>query len=191
MGVGGSRSSYSVDVSTPVIFTTDPSKTPTYQQPFFKSPTLTDGEHTLLVTDVGTGELWIDYILYVQSAPQPDSPSSSSDSSSPPPSTPPLTSPTLTPHTATTSKPNTNSPTPEQPSNTTSPGLDVPGQTSPNTHEGKSSIPPSALVGGAIGALVLIIVLVFAMLYYRKRAKRLAGAKLLKKEDVLGGKMAT
>lgn len=192
-GVDTSRSSYRLDNSDPILFSVGPRTTPLYQQLFFKSPTLTDGEHTLVITDVGIGAFWIDYILYVPSVPQPIS-SSTTTPPPPTPTTPTPTPPTPTPFTSTTTttpKPVNNTPTPKPPSTTsqTDSGPDPPGQTNSNAPSGKSSIPPAAVAGGAIGALVLIIALVFAMLYYRKRARRLAGAKLLEKEGVLDGKM--
>jgi len=151
---------------------------------FFQSPPLSDGEHTLLVTNLGTGALWIDYIIYTPSAPP--------TSSSLPPSTLPL-SPTLTSSqivsVTPSDKPVINSPTSE-PSSTgdNSSGTGAPSQDNSNS---KSSIPAAAVAGGAIGALILIIALVFGMLYYRKRARRLAGTRSLEKEHVLGGKITT
>ncbi|KAF9648451.1 hypothetical protein BDM02DRAFT_3168361 [Thelephora ganbajun] len=148
---------------------------------FFESSTLSNGQHTLLITNLGTGVLWIDYILYTPSVPQSVLPSTSS-------SFPPSTLPTLTSHTVTLTpsrNPIVDTPTPVPSSTSSHPssGTGLPGQVNSNS---KSSVPAPAVVGGAIGALILITVLIFGMLYYRKRAKRLAGAKLLEKKDVLG-----
>ena len=178
------RSSYLLDVATPSIYAAGKTRVTLFQRMFFQSPTLTDGEHTLLITNLGTGELWIDYIVYTPSV------SVSSSASSLPPSTPPSSS-TLTPSSTVTVIP---SKTPvitsiaSKPSPTSSSDIGPPGQPNSNTSDGRSSIPVPAVVGGAIGALILIIALVFGMLYYRKRAKRLAGANLLEKKDIFGGK---
>jgi len=158
-----------------------------YQNLFYESPILSDGEHTLLITNMGSGALWIDYIIYTPSgAPQPV------QSSSLPPSITPLLSSTLTSRfvTSTPSKKpvNTSAHKSSSSSNNPSFGTGLPGQTNSNN---KSSLPVPAVAGGAIGALIIITLLIFGMLYYRKRAKRLAGAKLLEKKSVLGGKMTT
>lgn len=160
---------------------------PIYQQLFFHSPTLADAEHTLLIT-LDSGELWIDYILYTQSS--PPQPASSSTSSSHPPSSTPSLQTTLTSRTltlTTSQTPHIYTPTPSSPaSSDTNSSTGLPDQVNSNS---KSSIPAPAVAGGAIGALVLIILLIFGLLYYRKRANRLAGEKLLEKDNVFGGKI--
>lgn len=174
-------SAYTLDGSTPSVFAASKFKTTVYRQLFFHSPTLTDVEHTLLITNMGSGQLWIDYILYTQSS--PSQPASSSASSSLPPSTTPSLQPTFT----TSQTPNIDTPTPSPPtSNGINSSTGLPDQVNSNS---KSSIPAPAVAGGAIGALVLIIVLIFGLLYYRRRAKRLAGEKLLEKNNIFGGKI--
>lgn len=147
-------SSYALDGTTS-IYAAERFEQPVYGQLFYNSPTLDDGEHTLVVTNMGSGALWIDYVVYA--------PSVSSSSK--------LASRTVTP-------------TPSQTPGIT-PGTGLPGSNS------KSSIPIPAVVGCAIGALVLIVVLIFGVLYYRRRAKRVAGARLLGKENILDGKTMT
>lgn len=151
VGLDTPISSYALDGTTSV-YAADKVEQPVYGQLFYNSPTLSDGEHTLLVTNMGSGALWIDYIVYA--------PSVSSSSI--------LTSRTVTP---------------------TTPGLGAPtsGTGLPGSNS-KSSIPIPAVVGGAVGALILIIALIFGVLYYRRRAERVAGARLLGKENILDGK---
>ena len=186
VGLDTPRSSYLLDASSPSIYAAEKTKVPLFQNLFFHSPTLSDGEHTLVVTNLGTGALWIDYFIYT-----PSNPLSSSTSSLPPP-TP--SSPTLAPSSTVTPTPSRtpviSSPSPK-PSSTSSSVTGLPGQANSNTSNGKSSIPVPAVVGGAIGALILIIALVFGMLYYRKRAKRLADTNTLEKQDIFGGKLTT
>jgi hypothetical protein len=186
IGTDTPTSTYTLDGSKPSVFSAGKSKTFLYQQLFFHSPTLTDAEHTLLITNSGSGELFIDYILYTLSSP----PASSSTSSSLPPSTtlslqPTLTSSTLTPTTSQTPNNGTSTPSPPT-SSETDPGPGPPDQVNSDS---KTSIPAPAVAGGAIGALVLIVILIFGLLYYRKRAKRLAGEKLLEKNNIFGGKL--
>jgi len=154
VGLDTPISSYALDGTTS-IYAADRVEQPVYGQLFYNSPTLDDGEHTLLVTNMGSGALWIDYVVYA--------PSVSSSSI--------LTSRTVTP-------------TPSQTAGVGAPtsGTGLPGSNS------KSSIPIPAVVGGAVGALILIIALIFGVLYYRRRAKRVAGARLLGKENILDGK---
>ena len=188
IGTDTPSSTYLLDDSTPSVFVADKYKSPMYQQLFFHSPTLTDAEHTLLVTNLGSGELWIDYILYTQSSP-PQHASSSTSSSLPPSTTPSLrstpTSRTISLTTSQTSDLGTPTPSPPTSSETNS-STGLPDQVNSNA---RSSIPAPAVAGGAIGALVLIIVLVFGLLYYRRRAKRLAGEKLLEKNNIFGGRV--
>ena len=172
IGTDTPTSSYTIDGSTPSTFAAGKYSTFVYQQLFFHSPTLTDAEHTLLVTNTGSGELWIDYLAYTPS-------SLASSSSSLLPSTTLSLQPTLTSHTVTPSQiPNAETPTPNPPT-----ASGAPGQVSSNS---KSSIPAPAVAGAAIGVLVLMIVLIFGLLYYRKRAKQLAGEKLSEKNDPFG-----
>lgn len=177
IGLDAPTSVYLLDGSSHSVFSARDLNAVAYRQLFYQSPPLDDGEHTLLITNTGTGALWIDYLLY-----DPPQPVSSSTSSYLSPSTPP--SSTSPPTTPTPQNPAINTPEPSSTSFDTGP----PGQVNSNI---KPSIPISAVVGAAIGALVLIVALIFGMLYYRKRARRLAGAKLLEKNSILGGKMAT
>ena len=169
IGPDSPRSSYLLDAPPASVYTAGTLQATAFQQLFFQSPTLSDGEHTLLVTNLGSGALWIDYFRYTSSvASQPAPPSASSS----------LTSSrivTVTPSNESV----TNSPTPDP----------SPSGTGPGPNPARTPIPIAAVVGGAIGALVLIIALIFGMLYYRKRARRLAGVQLLEKKDVLAGKM--
>ena len=177
-------SAYTLDGTSNSFYVAPKSKTTVYQTLFYQSPILADGEHTLLVTNLGTGTLWIDYLLYTPSV-------SLVQSSSLPPSIRPSLSPTLTSHTVT--------PTPSQPvdtltqkpsssSSTQSSDTGFASQTNPTS---KSSLSVPVVAGGVIGALVAVVLLIFGMLYYRKRAKRLAGTNLLEKKDIFGGKITT
>jgi len=157
VGLDTPISSYALDGTTSV-YAAERVERPVYGQLFYNSPTLSDGEHTLLVTNMGSGALWIDYIVYAPSV-------SSSTLSSP--------SSILTSQTSGTET--------LRPSTTSLPGL----------VGSRSPIPIPAVVGGAVGALVLIIGLIFGVLYYRRRAKRVAGARLLGKENILDGKTMT
>jgi hypothetical protein len=168
IGPDSPRSSYLLDAPPASVYTAGTLQATAFQQLFFQSPTLSDGEHTLLVTNLGSGALWIDYFRYTSSVTsQPASPSASSS----------LTSSRIV--TVTPSNESViNSPTPDP----------SPSGTGPGPNPARTPIPIAAVVGGAIGALVLIIALIFGMLYYRKRARRLAGVQLLEKKDVLAGK---
>jgi hypothetical protein len=160
-----------------------------YSQLFYTSKPLSDGEHTLLVTNIGDGTLWIDRVFYVSSV---SSSTSSSLSRSTTPSLSPSTTPSLSPSTTLSLSPSTTSSLPpiltSRTITPTSSDTGLPGQVNSNN---KPSILIPAVVGGMIGALILIIALIFGVLYYRKRAKRLAGARLSGKKNILDGKTMT
>ncbi|KAF9788224.1 hypothetical protein BJ322DRAFT_616583 [Thelephora terrestris] len=176
IGTDTPTSTYTIDGSTPSVFAAGKESTFVYQQLFFHSPTLADAEHTLLVTNTGSGELWIDFLVYID-----PSPASSSTSSSLLPSTTLSLQPTFTSHTVTlttSQAPNPDTPTPIPTGSGTT--TNTPDQINPSS---KSSIPAPAVAGAAIGVLVLIITLIFGLLYYRKRAKQLAGEDSLEKNN--------
>ena len=177
IGTDTPSSAYTIDSSTPSVFVAGKPKEIAFKQMFYHSPTLTDGEHTLLITNLGSGEVWIDFLLFTLASP----PLSSTSSSHPPSTT--LLKPTLTSSTLQTLD-LSSSPSLTDDGSGSSTGLS--NGVSSNT---RSSIPASAVAGGAIGALVLIVVLIFGLLHYRKRAKRLAGERILEKHNVLGGKI--
>lgn len=189
VGLDSPTSAYLLDGGSPSLYAPGKSNTMVYQHLFYQSPTLANGEHTLLITDAGSGMLWIDYLSYTPSVP-PQSVSSLASSSHSPSTILPLssafTSRVVTP--TPSQQPVIDTPTPKPPSTSSnaSPGTGPPDQVNSTS---KSSIPGPAVAGGAIGALILIITLIFGMLYYRRRAKRLAGAKLLEKKDAFSGKM--
>lgn len=64
--VGGpARSNYTLDGLPPVTFTAPLTINNIYQLLYYQSPTLDDGEHSLIVTDIGDqSTLWVDYLLY-------------------------------------------------------------------------------------------------------------------------------
>lgn len=175
LGVNPTTSQYVIDGSSPSTYIGGKVALPVYQQMFFKSPALADAEHTLLITNAGAGELWIDYLLYT-----PPQPVLSLSSSSSRPSTTPSSRPTLT-SLAPSRTPVTNTPTSTSSENTSNTVL--PGEADSKT---KSSISKPVAVGCAIGALVLIMILIYGLLYYRKRAKQLAGKQLLERKGIFG-----
>ena len=67
--ITGCRSAYALDDSSPVTFTA-PNQTSiqnNHQFPFYSSPTLQDGVHTLTITQLTNNSnqvLWLDYIVY-------------------------------------------------------------------------------------------------------------------------------
>ncbi|EFI27467.1 hypothetical protein CC1G_15502 [Coprinopsis cinerea okayama7 len=58
------RSSYAIDDEDEVIFEGDPGLTVQYNQLFYQSPTLSEGEHTLTITNLATdGQLFLDVLM--------------------------------------------------------------------------------------------------------------------------------
>ena len=79
VGFANPISSYSVDGSTPVNYRANQTQSVQFNQQFYKSPVLPDGDHTLVVTNtLYSDALYLDYFII-----QPANETSSSPSSSP------------------------------------------------------------------------------------------------------------
>ncbi|KIM91333.1 hypothetical protein PILCRDRAFT_810598 [Piloderma croceum F 1598] len=97
---GPPKSNYTIDSSPTVTFTAPSTTTAIFQVVYYESPTLENGEHTLIITDArASSPFWIDYILYTRSpaipAPLLHSSSSSIDPPQRLPATPSESSPTI------------------------------------------------------------------------------------------------
>ncbi|KAF8064018.1 hypothetical protein FPV67DRAFT_1782385 [Lyophyllum atratum] len=71
-GFGARLSTYTIDGANPVVFRPSPAANVLYKQLFFQSPTLGDGQHTLVVT-AGAGDLplWLDFFQVNSSSSTP------------------------------------------------------------------------------------------------------------------------
>ncbi|PSR71008.1 hypothetical protein PHLCEN_2v13112 [Hermanssonia centrifuga] len=62
-------STYALDFAAALTYTATNTSVSTYQNQFYKSPTLQDGLHTLVITITSQGaEYWLDYLLYTPSS---------------------------------------------------------------------------------------------------------------------------
>jgi len=59
-----SSSTYTLDDSVPVVFTSPQSSSPIYNEPFYTSPPLSPGEHTLTINITSDGDYWLDYLRF-------------------------------------------------------------------------------------------------------------------------------
>ncbi|KAH9939941.1 hypothetical protein B0H21DRAFT_755561 [Amylocystis lapponica] len=78
VGSTGSSSSYTLDDSPPVQFTISQPSSAIYNEPFYSSPLLPAGEHTLTINATADGDyLWLDYLQFtaIQNETQTDAPS--------------------------------------------------------------------------------------------------------------------
>ncbi|TFK21020.1 hypothetical protein FA15DRAFT_688909 [Coprinopsis marcescibilis] len=151
----GARSAYVVDDDTPVIFEATPDTTVQYNQLFFQSPELEEGQHTLTITNVGDedrDQFFIDLLIVA-----------------------PLETPMVTTVTSTL----TRSAAPVAASTVTVTSLVA--QTSPvsagGAQEGNGAVRsetgnPAAIAGGVIGGILALLLIVAGIFFYKKRTSK-------------------
>jgi hypothetical protein len=145
-------SSYSVDGGPSTIFNATEAATYQFQQKLFQSATLTDSaSHTLVVTLVNNGTLYLDYFLVIPSTSTTTSSSSAGASSSNPSSV-----------TGTMMVGGVGSSTLSSTLSTT---------TGAGAQSQSNRVTIGAAVGGSLGGLALLIIAVLAVFFCRKRRK--------------------
>ncbi|PPQ76284.1 hypothetical protein CVT26_009679 [Gymnopilus dilepis] len=184
-------SSYSIDGSTSGSFTGTQRSDVQYKVVFFQSSTLSAGDHTLVVTNVGnaTGLLYIDFFQIVENDPSTPSPGTTVTVTSTPPPPPP--SPSAHPPTSslsrTASPQSTSTTTPSkslvESSPTDGPSLatiTVTSSTSSNSsvvastssEHVRSTSAIGVVVGGVLGGLFVLGLFAFLFLYFIRRSRK-------------------
>lgn len=170
---GNSTSTYVLDGSTvPSIFTPNLTSTVLYEQLFYQSPILPDGQHTLVVTFAGSAApFWLDYFSYT-------CPYASTPTATP---TPTLTAtPMATPSPSFTATVTVTAPT-STVTATVILSVPVPSSTStgvspatqPSNAMVKVKVPAAAIAVGTIGGFALLAaVLLMFFLCWRRRRRR-------------------
>ena len=189
-------SSYSVDGSTSGSFTGTQRSDVQYKVVFFQSSTLSAGDHTLVVTNVGnaTGLLYIDFFQIVENDPSTTSPGTTVTVTStppPPPPPPPPPSPSAHPSPSSLSRSaspqTTSTPTPSnslvESSPTDGPSLatiTVTSSTSSNSsvvastssEHVRSTSAIGVVVGCVLGGLFVLGLFAFLFLYFIRRSRK-------------------
>lgn len=184
-------SSYVLDSSSPTVALLDPAPTIAYNQLFYQSPGLNNGQHTLVITKLDGGPLWLDYFQIIPDTNKTFPPQPPLASSLHHPGRTTLSSIDRTDQvTATTSSPTvpipsmTISATEVATSNFQGLGsLEVPSSASvtntalsspsksPMAASSPAGMNSSALVGGLIGGVIfLLCILASVWLFYKRKA---------------------
>ncbi|CAA7262048.1 unnamed protein product [Cyclocybe aegerita] len=185
-------SSYAIDGGAPTFYTAPVVSQITYQTPFFQSRPVSPGRHTLVIqNEADEAWFWFDYIAYTPADetptsptnPSAPSPTSTSTSATAPPATQihgasSASSPSSSGDAATGISPSSQSPSSSSFSSNSRSGVPTSLLPQPDAQNSGSNN-TAAIIGGSIGAAIVIAVLsgVLVWMCMRQRQRRMIDAQ--------------